>query len=154
LAAERFATAGTFTVPNGFVEFRHDVLLFFHPQPLESLPGQTELSTFIPPLYTFPAAAFYLLAGIHGLFAMNALAFIVAMVLAMRIARRLAPEEHGNLAEWLTLAAFVGGSFLSGYAVAIVNHALTLALFLGAVCLHPLMRSGNGTRALLLTFAS
>jgi hypothetical protein len=155
LAAHQFSTDGSFLVPNGFAEFRHDVMLFMHPQPLEALPGQRELTTFIPPLYTFPAALLYSLAGIRGLFALNVMGFVIAVMLAMRIVRELVDEAHREAAQWLTLGALIAGSHLSGYAVVIVNHALALALVLGSISLHPVFRQrAKGSTPLLLTLAS
>ncbi|MEQ8821890.1 MAG: hypothetical protein RLY93_16760 [Sumerlaeia bacterium] len=156
LAAQRFAENQNFEVANGFASFRDSLLLFMHPLRLRALPEQDVMTTFIPPLWTFPAAVAWSVAGAAGIKVFNLLCYVVALMGIGWLGGRLASDHDGSSpadaswsprAGWIALAFAAGGTYFAEYAVSANSHMLTLALVLGALAAHPLMLSRNPSAA-------
>ncbi len=148
LAAKSFVETGSFTIPNGFSEFRSSLLLFLHPATLKELPNQTEMTAFIPPYYCAVAAPFYLVTGLAGLFLLTALSYIVSLVVVSAVAAKTSLQP--NRAAWIALVVAIGGTYWADYGVAVISHGLNMALSLGALAIHPLLaRDETGRKPLI-----
>lgn len=122
---DRFATAGSFVIPNGYEDF-----------PTQSLrltflvPGPHGLVPQYPVGYAILAAPFYLLGGLQGVIFLNALASVLTLFLTYRIAQVLFKEDRLAIS-----AALVFGfaTFAVDYAFAIWPHATANLLVAGAL---------------------
>lgn len=144
LAAKRFAEHGDFLLPNGYAQFRSNLLLFLHPGNLAALPSQAESTFFVPPYYPMAMAAAYGLLGLPGMFAATLAchAFCLA-AMAVLSGRLLDDEAEARQARWIAFGLATGGAYFADYAIAIINHMASLALLLGAALTHPLLRRRN-----------
>jgi len=140
-AAQRFADHQTFTVPNGYEQFKTNTLLYMHPLKLKALPSQDVMTTFIPPLWTFPSAIAWALGGVAGIKVMNALCYAGSLLLLAFIAGRITADQKYSFwnpfGGWITFALAACGTFFTDYAFSANSHMLSLVLLLGAVGIHP-----------------
>ncbi|HSM69524.1 MAG TPA: glycosyltransferase family 39 protein, partial [Xanthomonadales bacterium] len=122
---DRFATSGSFVIPNGYEDF-----------PTESLrltflvPGPHGLVPQYPEGYAILAAPFYLLGGMQGIVFLNTLASVLTLFLTWRMARILFGDER-----LAASAALIFGlaTFAVDYAFAIWPHAVGNAFVAGAL---------------------
>jgi hypothetical protein len=137
LTSVRTQAAGRLTVPeydglSASLELAH-----FDPAPRSRSLGLR--STRVPPLYAPLAMPFYWL-GWRTLFALNALAWLIAALLVFRLARQHALQPH---TPWLAAALFVLGGHSLGYAQALWPHALSICLVCLALWSAAQRRSGG-----------
>ncbi len=137
LTSVRTQAAGRLSVPeydglSASLELAH-----FDPHPL-SRPLELR-STRVPPLYAPLAMPFYWL-GWRVLFALNALALLIAALLVFQLARLHAHQPH---TPWLAAALFVLGGHSLGYAQALWPHALSICLVCAALWSAARRRSGG-----------
>jgi len=141
LAGRRWHDAGSFEIRSGYAQFPDPLLLPLFPTPSEYRPRGGGGSTFIPPLYTFPVAAAWAIAGNSGLFAINAIAFSLLIPLGGWLALRMTGRTESAL---FAAAGIAFGGCLPEYAISGMNHLLTLLLMLLAIAAHPWARLPNG----------
>lgn len=91
-----------------------------------------------PPLYSLMALPFSYL-GIRGLFAINAIAYFITIVMVFAYASRYARKAY---TPWLAAGAFALGGFTIEYAQGLWPHMLAVALCMGAFILAEDARRG------------
>lgn len=154
-AGTRWVEAASFNTPNGFEAHPSHLLQPLHPTSGDITPAAGQLTTFIPALGTFWSAAAVALAGPGGLYLLNALAFMLLLIVVARMASGLAmrqAEDALHLPGWapaaLAVVATVGGTCLPEYAISAMNHLPALLLLLLAIAVHPAWQptsTGNAT---------
>ena len=146
LAADAFATEGSFRIDNGFERYPAEALLFFYTLIPDSVEFLGTVAT-VPPYHAVLAAPYLKTFGLTGLFLLNLICFAATCIAVRRLASRLHPEGH-----FATVAAsvFVLGSFGLEYALGIWPHALSQTLIAWAFEAFLCARESKGRRALFL----
>ncbi len=127
LMARSFSTTGTLDVWNGFQEFPSPELALWNIRGNEG-----HLVPPYPYLYPVLAFPFYKLAGLRGLFILNAIAFLGVIWLCYLLARKLFQDR--DMAQ-KACSIFILATYAWEYSQGVWPHALTILFTTGAVYL-------------------
>ena len=146
LAADAFASEGSFKIDNGFERYPAEALLFFYTLVPDSVEFLGTVAT-VPPYHAVLAAPYLQAFGLTGLFILNLICFAATCIAVRRLASRLHSEGH-----FATVAAsvFMLGSFGLEYSLGIWPHALSQTLIAWALEAFLCARESKGRRALIL----